>query len=140
MARLVVFRVAGAAALPEDGQFFALGGGENFRGFALSDRQGSLLWQASVEWRLPVMTNLHADFLDHNAGVRNIYFAPFYDLGNAYPHGKQLGDTAHAVGAGLRIDVAWLGFIERTMLRFDVAKTVNADRPVQFWFGIQHPF
>ncbi|MSU79708.1 MAG: hypothetical protein EXS16_16670 [Gemmataceae bacterium] len=134
------FRVAGAAALPEDGQFFALGGGENFRGFALSDRQGSLLWQASVEWRLPVMTNLRADFLDHTAGVRNIYFAPFYDLGNAYLHGKQLGDTAHAVGAGLRIDVAWLGFIERTMLRFDVAKTVNVDRPVQFWFGIQHPF
>ncbi len=134
------FRVAGAAALPDDGQFYSLGGGDNFRGFSLSDRQGSLLWLASVEWRVPLMTNMRVDFLDHTAGVRNVYMAPFYDVGNAYLHGRQLGDTAHAVGAGLRVDVAWLGFIERTMLRFDVAKTVNADRPVQFWFGIQHPF
>ncbi len=134
------YRIAGAIALPDDGQFFSLGGGDNYRGFSLADRQGSSYWVASVEWRLPVMTNLHADFLDHTAGVRNVYLAPFYDAGNAYLFGKQLGDTAHAVGAGLRVDVVWLGFIERTMIRFDVAKTVNANRPVQYWFGIQHPF
>jgi hypothetical protein len=48
--------------------------------------------------------------------------------------------VAHAVGGGLRLDVAWFSFIERTILRFDVAKTVNADTPLQFWFGVQHPF
>ena len=45
-----------------------------------------------------------------------------------------------AVGGGLRLDVALFSFVERITLRFDVAKTVNANTPVQFWFGIQHPF
>jgi hypothetical protein len=44
------------------------------------------------------------------------------------------------VGLGLRVDVAWLGLIERTMLRLDVAKTINSNAPVQFWIGVQHPF
>jgi hypothetical protein len=134
------FRIGGAAALPNDGQFFALGGGDNFRGFELNERQGSMLFVGSVEWRVPLCTNASFDFIDHIGGVRNIYLAPFYDVGNAYVNGKQLGPIAHAVGAGLRVDVTWLGIIERTTLRFDIAKTVNGSYPLQFWFGIQHPF
>ena len=115
-------------------------GGDNFRGFDLSERQGNMLWIASAEWRVPLCTNTHWDFVDHVGGVRNVYLAPFYDVGNAYVNGHPLGTTAHAVGAGLRVDVNWLGLIERTTLRFDVAKTVNGNYPVQFWFGIQQPF
>jgi hypothetical protein len=134
------FRAGGAAALPNNGQFFALGGGDNFRGFDLYERQGSMIWIGSIEWRVPLVTNVPWDFVDHMAGVRNVYLAPFYDAGNAYVNGHQLGNTAHAVGAGLRVDVTWLGLIERTTLRFDIAKTVNGSYPLQFWFGIQHPF
>ncbi len=136
----LAFRLGGAAALPNNGLFFALGGGDNFRGFELSERQGNLLWIGSVEWRIPLRTNMHSDFVDHFAGIRNIYAAPFYDVGNAYVKGHQLGPVAHAVGAGLRVDVTWLGLIERTTMRFDVAKSVAGNYPVQFWFGIQHPF
>ena len=136
----LAFRVGGAAALPNDGQFFALGGGDNFRGFDLYERQGSLIWVGSVEWRIPICVNRHWDFVDHVAGVRNIYAAPFYDVGNAYVNNQSLGPIAHAFGGGLRVDVTWLGLIERTMLRFDVAKTVNGNQAWQFWFGIQHPF
>ena len=137
--RLAV-RVGGGAALPDNGQFFALGGGDNFRGFDLAERQGSVIWLASVEWRVPLCTNLRTDMLDHFIGVRNVYFAPFYDVGNAYVSGHPIGNTAHAVGAGLRVDVTWLGLIERTTIRLDVAQTVNGHYPTQFWFGIQHPF
>jgi len=136
----VAARIGGAAALPDNGQFFALGGGDNFRGFDLYERQGNMLWIGSVEWRVPILSNTHFDFLDHVGGVRNVYVAPFYDVGNAYLNGQPLGNIAHAVGAGLRVDVTWLGLIERTSLRFDIAKTVNGNYPWQFWFGIQHPF
>jgi len=137
----LAMRVGGAAALPNDGQFFALGGGDNFRGFDLAERQGSLIWLASLEWRLPLCTNLRYDMLDHFIGVRNIYVAPFYDVGNAYVKGQALGNTAHAVGAGLRVDLTWLGLIERSTIRFDVAQTISrGSYPTQFWFGIQHPF
>jgi hypothetical protein len=136
----LAFRASGAAAFPTSGLFFALGGGDNFRGFDLTERQGSMLWLASAEWRVPICTNRSWDFLDHFGSVRNVYAAPFYDVGNAYVNAQQIGPIAHAAGVGLRVDVAWLGMIERTTLRFDIAKTLNSDRPWQFWFGIQHPF
>src|SRR5262249_48064634 len=126
--------------VPSNGQFFALGGGDNFRGFDLNERQGSALWVGSVEWRVPLATNVYVDCIDHVAGIRNVYLAPFYDVGNSYLMGHQQGPVAHAFGAGLRVDVTWLGLIERTSLRFDVAKTISGNYPLQFWFGIQHPF
>ncbi|MGF1579288.1 MAG: M1 family aminopeptidase [Gemmataceae bacterium] len=134
------FRVNGAVALPDEGQFFSLGGGDLFRGFDLRERQGSVTWVASLEWRIPVVTGLQADYFDHVAGLRGIYFVPFYDVGNAYLNGREVGSTAHAVGGSFRFDVAWFGLIERTMLRLDVAKTLNESSPFQFWVGIQHPF
>ncbi len=133
-------RAGGGAAAPKRGEFFTLGGGDWFRGFDLRQRQGNLMWVASLEWRLPVAEYLTHDFLDHVVGVRNVYVVPFYDAGNAYVNGHALGDVAHAVGLGMRVDLAWLNIIERTMFRFDVAKTVNVDAPWQFWIGITHPF
>jgi hypothetical protein len=40
----------------------------------------------------------------------------------------------------LLLDLAWCTFVERTILRFDAAKTVNADTPPQFWVALEHPF
>lgn len=134
------FRLYGAAAVPGRGQFFTLGGGDQFRGFDLRERQGSMAWIASAEWRIPLLTGLEWDVCDHVAGVRNVYTALFYDAGDMFVSGRSLGSVAHALGVGLRVDVAWFGLIERTMLRLDVAKTVNASTPWQIWIGIQHPF
>ena len=44
------------------------------------------------------------------------------------------------LACGLRFDVTWFGFVERTTLRFDVAKAINVDTPVEFWFGANMPF
>jgi hypothetical protein len=134
------FRIYGAIALPDNGLFYTLGGGNLFRGFDLNQRQGAAVWVGSAEWRVPIIKNVDWDYVDHFAGVRNVYLAPFYDAGNAYYRGHQLGSTAQAVGMGLRVDVALLGLIERMMLRFDVAKAIDVNTPVQFWFGVQHPF
>jgi hypothetical protein len=136
----LALRAYGAVGLPNKGEYFSLGGGLLFRGFDLKERQGSLVWVGSAEWRVPLARGLTWDCLDHVAGLRNIYAAAFYDAGNAYVRGHQEGNTAHALGAGLRLDVAWFNLIERTTLRFDVAKTVNDNSAWQFWFGIQHPF
>lgn len=134
------FRIGGAGGVPSNGQLFSLGGGDRFRGFDLAERQGSSVWVGSVEWRIPIMRNLDWDCIDHAAGLRNVYLAPFYDVGGAYLEGQQFGPVAHALGAGLRLDVVWLGLIERTTLRLDFAKTLNVSSPVQIWFGVQHPF
>jgi hypothetical protein len=93
-----------------------------------------------MEWRVPVFRDLDVDCCDHAVGLRQVSLAPFYDTGSACLGRHSLGGVSHALGLGLRMDVNWLSFLERTTLRFDVAKTVNEETPVQFWLGIQHPF
>jgi hemolysin activation/secretion protein len=130
----------GAAALPDRGEFYSLGGNLLFRGFDMKQRQGADVWVGSLEWRVPVFQHVDLDMADHTFGLRQVALAPFYDAGNAYIAGHGVGSIAEAVGCGLRLDVAWLSFVERTTLRFDVAKTINCPAPTQFWFGVQHPF
>jgi hypothetical protein len=137
--RLAV-RGYGGVAFPARGEWYTMGGGALFRGFDLAQRQGSTVWVGSAEWRVPLATGLTWDTCDHAIGLRNIYGACFYDVGNAYVQGHQEGPIAHAVGVGLRLDVTWFSFVERTLLRLDVAKTLNAPTPLQVWFGVGVPF
>jgi len=136
----LAYRVFGGISTPSNAELFSLGGNLLFRGFDLQQRQGSAMWVASVEWRLPIIEDVEWDTLDHFVGLRNFYLAPFYDAGDIYVRERSVGEVAHAVGMGLRAEVAWLSFIERTTLRLDVAQTVNVKSPTQFWIGIMHPF
>lgn len=129
-----------AGGIPDNVEYFPLGGGTLFRGYDQAERQGSVVWLASLEWRMPLARDLHWDCCDHVLGVRNLYGALFYDVGNAYTNGHQIGPIAHAVGAGLRFDTTFFGFLERMTFRFDAARAVNSATPWQFWFGIQQPF
>jgi len=136
----LAFRAYGAFGLPSRIQYFSLGGEELFRGFDLSQQQGSSMWVGSVEWRVPLIQHLNRGVCDNALEVRNVYGALFCDVGDIYLNGQSVGGVATAAGAGLRVDVSWFAFVDRTILRFDVAKTVNAATPMQFWVGIEHPF
>jgi hypothetical protein len=136
----VAARVCGFFGVPDNIQYYALGGGELFRGFDLAQRQGNALWVTNLEWRIPLARNLTWDCFDHAIGLRNINTAIFYDVGDIYQNGHSVNGIAHAVGAGLRLDVSWFSLIERSILRFDAAKCVNDNTPFQFWFGVEHPF
>jgi hypothetical protein len=136
----VAARLYGAAGLPNNGEFFTMGGGGLFRGFDLAQREGNMVWVASAEWRVPLIRGLTWDCLDHAVGLRNIGAVAFYDVGNAYLKNHALGDVAHGVGAGLYVDVAWFSFVERTTIRFDVAQAINAATPLQFNLYFQQPF
>ncbi|MFL5329335.1 MAG: M1 family aminopeptidase [Gemmataceae bacterium] len=136
----IAMRGAAAYATPRDGLFYALGGSTLFRGFDLAERQGNALWVTNIEWRIPLVRHIEWDTCDHIAGLRGIYLAPFYDVGAIYVDGRQVSNVAHAVGVGLRWDVAWFSFIERSVIRLDVAKTINESSPVQLWIGFLHAF
>jgi hemolysin activation/secretion protein len=137
---IMAYRVYGAAATPTNAMLFSLGGNLLFRGFDLSERQGSAMWVGSIEWRVPVIKDVEWDAVDHVAGLRNLFLVPFCDVGNAYLNESPLGADAVAVGIGIRADVSWFSFLERTTLRLDIAKTVNSNSPWQFWLGMQNPF
>jgi hypothetical protein len=133
-------RVAAQGAWPGRGEFFTLGGGTLFRGFDLKERQGSFLWAANAEVRVPVFREVRWNTLDNVFGVRGVSLAGFYDAGEVYAAGRSVGGSAHALGTGLRVDLAVFSFMERATVRLDVAKTINAATPFQVWFGVQHPF
>ncbi|HWG44638.1 MAG TPA: M1 family aminopeptidase [Gemmataceae bacterium] len=137
---VLAFRLYGAFGLPNNVQYFALGGSELFRGFDLAQRQGNSLWVGSVEWRVPVLRNLNWAFFDRALSLRGIYAAAFCDVGDVMLRGQSIGGVSEAVGAGLRLDLSWFTFVERTILRVDAAKTVNSQAPMQIWTGIEHPF
>jgi outer membrane protein assembly factor BamA len=134
------FRVFGATSMPSRGEFFSLGGADHFRGFDMRERQGSSVFVGSVEWRVPVVQGVKWDCCDNMIGLRNAYVAAFYDVGDAFTSGRSIGSTAHAVGLGLRADVAWFSFVERTTLRLDFAQSLNNGTGLQAWIGVNHPF
>ena len=129
-----------AIASPKRGEFFTLGGSTQFRGFDLAEQQGNFFWLANAEARLPVVRDWDRKFADSVIGLRNIWLAGFYDVGAMHANGHQVGDVAHALGVGVRVNVSFFSFIEQATVRFDVGKTINAATPFQFWFGVQHPF
>ncbi|MFQ3648711.1 MAG: M1 family aminopeptidase [Gemmataceae bacterium] len=133
-------RLFGATSMPSRGEFFTLGGADLFRGFDMRERQGSMVYVGSVEWRVPLVQAVKWDCCDHMIGLRSAYLAAFYDVGNAFTSGRSVGSMVHAVGLGLRADVAWFSFVERTTLRLDIAQTLNSSRGVQAWIGVNHPF
>jgi outer membrane protein assembly factor BamA len=135
-----VFRASGATSAPSKGEFFSMGGSSMFRGFDLAQREGSSLWVGTLEWRVPIVQRMDTDVCDHVIGLRNLYLAMFYDVGDTYVNEKQVGPVAHAVGLGLRLDVAWFSFIERTTMSLDVAQAVNTGTGVQIWFNFIQPF
>jgi hemolysin activation/secretion protein len=136
----VALRAYGAWASPSKAQLYSLGGSELFRGFDLAQRQGSSVWVGSAEWRVPLTRELDYQVWDRVANLKKIYAIGFYDVGSAYVANHQIDNIAHAVGGSLRIDIAWFSFLERTIFRVDVAKAVNVNTPVQYWFGMEHPF
>ena len=122
-------------------QLFTLGGNQLFRGFDMAERQGSQVWLGSLEWRIPVVQRAEVSVCDHAATVRSLQIVPFSDVGAAYVRGEPVGgNIAYALGLGLRVGVDLFSYLERAMLRFDVAKTIDSPAPVQFWFGVEHPF
>ncbi len=137
----LALRIYGASSFPSEGEFFTMGGDALFRGFDQAQRQGSCAWVGSAEWRVPFAKGLNWDACDHILGLRNIYGAAFYDVGDTYGNkGRPVGPIAQAVGGGLRLDVSWFGFVERTILRVDVAKSMTDPTPLQVWFGVGMPF
>jgi hypothetical protein len=136
----LAYRLYGATGLPTKGELFAMGGPQLFRGLDLTRRQGSSVWVASIEWRGPIASDLHWDMCDHMIGIHDISFAVFEDAGNAYLDGHPHGATLFAPGAGLRVNLNWFSFVERSTLRLDAAKCINSRAPGQLWLAFEQPF
>lgn len=131
----------GGWAWPDHDTYFRLGGGNRLRALDLVTEEGSALWLMTFEWRFPLWREVDRDFLDHILSVRNLYGAAFYDVGQSYLDDRW-GPVVHGPGFGLRLDVSLFTFIERAVLRFDIAQPIGLGGeygPV-LWFGLNQIF
>jgi outer membrane protein assembly factor BamA len=136
----LALRAYGGMGWPDKGYHYQLGGSSRVRGLPRSEREGDQLWVGTVEWRLPIWKRTELEFLYQAAKLEHLYAVVFYDVGEIYLNGQTNGGVIHSIGAGLRFDVGWLGFIERTTFRLDVAKAIRQNESPQVWIGLQHAF
>jgi hypothetical protein len=137
----IAVRAYGGFGAPDTAPLFRLGGGRRLRALDLSQFTGSSVWLATLEWRYPLWREIDQDFLDHTVGLRNLIGAIFYDVGQSYFHGEW-NPVVHGVGVGLRVDVALFAFLERAVLRIDIAQPLGIGTslgPV-LWFGLNQVF
>ncbi len=136
----MAFRAYGGMGFPDTAPYFRLGGGRRLRALPLQDQIGSSVWLLTTEWRFPIWGEIDRDFIDHIVGLKNIYGAAFYDVGQSYLHGRW-GPVVHGPGFGLRFDVALFAFLERATLRIDLAQPVGlGPRGPVIWFGLNQVF
>ena len=110
------------------------------RPLIVASLRGGVIDAADFGRRLALGTDLDWDFADRIIRIKNMYLAPFYDVGDIYLDSKSVGGIAHALGVGIRADVMFFSFLERATIRLDVAKAINSNASVQYWFGLSQPF
>ncbi|WP_435005926.1 M1 family aminopeptidase [Tundrisphaera lichenicola] len=135
----VAVRGYGGLGFPDNVAYFRLGGGRRLRALDLSQNIGSSVWLGTLEWRFPIVENLDRDMLDHVVSGRNITGAVFYDVGQSYLRGK-FSPVINGIGLSLGLDVALFSFLERAVLRVDLAQPIIAGRGPVLWFGLNQVF
>ena len=95
----------------------------------------------SLEYRLPLKSDLKLYFIDNIFCLDKIQMVGFFDAGKAWFSDFSDPDFKKDVGIGLRMHVNLVGFLEKAVVRFDVARPINDSKEdTHFWFGINQAF
>jgi hypothetical protein len=135
----LAFRAYGGVGFPDTEPYFRLGGGRRLRALDLSQDIGNAVWLITLEWRAPLWRNIDRDVLDHALSFRNLFGTVFYDVGQSFLAGKDLG-VVSGIGVGLRLDTTLFSFLERATLRLDIAQPIGTGRGPILWMGLNQVF
>jgi len=125
----------------DDKKLFQLGGRDGLRGYSLKTIEGSRMILGNLEYRLPVASNINLYFMDNIFGLDKIQMVGFFDAGKAWFSDFSDRDFKKDAGVGLRFHFDLLGFLEKAVLRIDVAWPINDyDEDPHLWFGISQAF
>ncbi len=103
--------------------------------------RGSNATLESIEYRFPLRENIHWSFFDHILGVESVSAVAFYDGGQSWFDDFREGKFKQDAGLGLRFTVNLGSFLEKAILRADVAQPIDAPKEdIHFWFGVNHAF
>jgi len=126
---------------PNDKNLFTLGGQHGLRGYNRKDVRGSIMFLASLEMRFPLARDLELYCLDNLIGLEAVHGALFFDAGQAWYDDFSASSLKKDAGAGLRFEVSLGSFLEKVIVRADVAQAVNdSNEDTRFWFSVGHAF
>ncbi len=137
----MAFRLKQGWGGPDDKNLFQFGGIEGLRGYDRKTIRGSKGVLGSLEYRFPLKDNLHLSYFDHLLGIESVSGVVFFDGGQAWYGDIDQSDFKKDAGAGLRVMVNVGSFLEKVMIRLDVAQAINEpDSDPHFWFGVNQAF
>lgn len=124
-----------------DKKLFQLGGPDGLRGYSRKTVEGSHMLLAGIEYRLPLISNMKYYFLDNIICLDKIQTVVFFDAGKAWYSEFDGRPFKKDAGLGFRLHFDLLGFLEKMVVRIDVAQAINEqDESPRLWLGLNHSF
>jgi hypothetical protein len=124
-----------------DKELFQLGGPDSLRGWRRKTFEGSRMLLGSLEYRLPLKSGIKFYFLDNVLSLNQIQAVGFIDIGKAWHADFDSRAFKKDAGIGLRFHFDVIGFLEKIIVRFDVAQAINEPKEEpHFWIGVSHTF
>lgn len=124
-----------------DKSLFYLGGPDGLRGYSRKTVKGAHMLLGSLEYRLPLKSEVKWYFLDNVLCLDKIQMVGFFDAAKAWYADFRGDDFKKDVGLGLRLHFEVMGLLENLVLRLDVARALNDPKEdTHTWFGLSHAF
>ncbi len=126
---------------PYDKNLYELGGMEGLRGYDRKTLRGARMGLGSLEYRFPLKENINWKFLDNIFGVESVGGVVFVEAGKSWFENFEDTQLKKDAGIGLRVTVNVGSFLEKAILRLDMAQAINESKEdTHFWFGINQAF
>src|SRR3989338_8266776 len=113
---------------PTDKNLYELGCFYGLRGYDRKTLRGSNVLLSSLEYRFPIKQNLKISFFDHLLGIESVGGVVFADIGRNWYGDFDSSKVKKDAGLGLRITTNIASFIEKVVLRFDVAQAIDESK------------
>ncbi len=124
-----------------DKDLFQIGGPDGLRGYGRKTVAGAHMFLGGVEYRLPVRGDLRWRAPGRFFSLDKIQAVGFFDAGRAWYASYRAADFKKDAGLGVRVHLNLLGFLERAVVRLDVAQAINEPKEdPHIWFGLSQVF
>ena len=138
----LAFRLKYGLGYPDDKDLFHLGGIDGLRGYERKSIRGANSQLGSIEYRFPLKEDMGVYGFDHILGLEKVAGVVFFDAGQTWLTDFEDLIFKKDAGVGLRFTVNIGSFLEKLVIRMDVAWPIRdkgEDDP-RVWFGLNHTF
>lgn len=124
-----------------DKKLFQLGGPDGLRGYARKTVEGARMLLGSIEYRLPLKSDIKFYLLDNIIGLDAVQVVGFFDAGKAWAADFKGDSYRKDAGLGLRFHLNLFSFLEKAVVRIDIAQAINDPKEdAHVWLGLSQSF